>query len=74
MISIKQSEKEIQFLINIRKERNNDYYQIFERLKIAFWNKVTVRINQKLSSIFTGAQCKDKFKSLVYDYKVSKNQ
>ena len=46
---------------------------MFGRSKVAFWNEVAIRINQDLGSIFTGAQCKDKFKSLVYDYKVSKN-
>ena len=46
---------------------------MFERSKVAFWNEVAVRINQKLGLIFTGIQYKDKFKSLVHNCKVSKN-
>ena len=46
---------------------------MFERSKVAFWNEIAVKINQELDLIFTEAQCKDKFKSLVHNCKVSKN-
>jgi len=38
--AIEWSESEIRALIDIRKRRNEDYYRIFGRSKVQFWNEV----------------------------------
>ena len=71
-LAIEWSESEIRTLIDIRKKRNEDYYRIFGRSKVQFWNEVAGEIYEALESEFTGIQCREKFKHVVRDYEVSK--
>ena len=70
--AIEWSESEIRALIDIRKRRNEDYYRIFGRSKVQFWNEVAGEIYKALGSEFTGIQCREKFKHVVRDCEVSK--
>ena len=70
--TIEWSEEEMQLLINLRKERNEDYWRRFGRSKVPFWNKIAAKIQEDLGMAFTGVQVQDKFKSMVKDCKVSK--
>ena len=70
--AIEWSESEIHALIDIRKKRNEDYYRIFGRSKIQFWNEVAKEIYEELESKFTGIQCREKFKHVIREYEVSK--
>ena len=72
MLIIEWSEQEIRALIDERKRRNNDYYRTFSRSKVQFWNEVAVKIKENTESDFTGIQCREKFKNLIKDCKVSK--
>ena len=72
MLTIEWSEQEIRALIDERKRRNNDYYRTFGRSKVQFWNEVAVKIKENTESDFTGIQCREKFKNLIKDCKVSK--
>lgn len=69
---IEWSEDEIRALINERRRRNEDYHRMFGRSKIPFWNEVAEKVKEDTGTDFTGIQCKEKFKSLVRDCKVSK--
>ncbi len=70
--TIEWSEREMQLLIDLRKERNVDYWRRFGRSKVPFWNEIATKIEEDLGTKFTGVQCKDKFKGMVKDCKVSK--
>jgi len=59
-------------LIDLRKEKNIDYWKRFDRSKILFWNEIAMKIKENLKMMFTNIQYKDKFKRMVKDYKVSK--
>jgi hypothetical protein len=72
MLTIEWSEQEIRALIDERRRRNTDYYRIFGRSKVQFWNEVAAKIKEDTESDFTGIQCKEKFKNLIKDCKVSK--
>ena len=41
--TIEWSEEEMQLLINLRKERNEDYWRRFERSKVPFWNEIAAK-------------------------------
>ena len=62
----------MQLLIDLRKERNVDYWRRFGRLKILFWNEIATKIKEDLGMKFIGVQYKDKFKGMVKDCKISK--
>ena len=70
--TIEWSEEEMQLLINLRKERNEDYWKRFGRSKVPFWNEIAAKIQEDLSMTFTGVQVQDKFKGMVKECKVSK--
>ena len=70
--TIEWSEREMQLLIDLRKKRNVDYWRRFGRSKVLFWNEIATKIEEDLETKFTGVQCKDKFKGMVKDCKVSK--
>ena len=70
--TIEWSEEEMQLLINLRKERNTEYWRAFGRSKVAFWNRIAEKIQEELGTVFTGAQAREKFKGMVSDCKVSK--
>ena len=70
--AIEWSESEIRALIDIRKKRNEDYYRIFGRSKVQFWNEVAEEIYEVLRSKFTGIQYREKFKHVFRECEVSK--
>ena len=41
--TIEWSEEEMQLLINLRKERNEDYWRRFGRSKVPFWNEIAAK-------------------------------
>jgi len=68
--TIEWSEEEMQLLINLRKERNEDYWRRFGRSKVPFWNKIAAKIQQDLGTPITGVQVQNKFKEMVKECKV----
>ena len=70
--TIEWSEEEMQLLINLRRERNNDYWRRFGRSKILFWNEIAVQIEIDLRTTFTGLQVREKFKGMIKDCNISK--
>jgi hypothetical protein len=64
-------EREMQLLINLRKDRNEDYWRRFGRSKVPFWNEVATKIQEDFGTVFTGVQAQEKFKGMVKDCKVS---
>ena len=66
------NEQELRLLIDQRKNRNAEYYQIIGRSRVDFWNSVARRINRVSSgSNFTGIQCRRRFENFVTSYNVS---
>jgi Iap family predicted aminopeptidase len=66
------NEQTIRFLINQRKHRNREYYQIIGRSRKDYWASIARRINREANTQFTGCQCRRKFHKLVSQYYVSK--
>ena len=66
------NEHTIRLLINQRKHRNREYYQIIGRSRTSYWESIARRINREAGSNFTGRQCNRKFNNLVSHYYVSK--
>ena len=54
--TIEWSEEEMQFLINLRRDRNEDYWRRFGRSKVLFWNEIAAKIQEDLGTAFTGMQ------------------
>ena len=69
---IEWSKEEMQLLINLRKERNEDYWRRFGRSKLPFWNEIAEKIEEDLGTKFTGLQVREKFKGMVKECNVSK--
>ena len=65
-------EDEMQCLIDLRKERNNDYWRRFGRSKVPFQNEIVKQIEINLGTTFTGIQTRKKFKGMIKDCKISK--
>ena len=55
-------EEEMQLLINLRREKNEDYWRRFSRSKLPFWNEIATQIKEDLETAFTDMQARDKFK------------
>jgi hypothetical protein len=70
--TIEWSEEEMQLLIDLRREKNEDYWRRFGRSKLPFWNEIAAQIEVNLETAFTGVQARDKFKGMIKDFKVSK--
>jgi hypothetical protein len=70
--TIEWSEEEMQLLIDLRREKNEDYWRRFSRSKLPFWNEIVAQIEVNLETVFTGVQARDKFKGMIKDCKVSK--
>jgi hypothetical protein len=70
--TIEWSEDEMQRLIDLRKERNDDYWRRFGRSKVPFWNEIAEQIETDLGTTFTGIQAREKFKGMMKDCNVSK--
>ena len=69
---IEWSEQEIRALVDERKRRNAEYHRMIGRSKVTFWNDVAEQIKEDTGTNFTGIQCREKFKNVVKDCKVSK--
>ena len=54
--TIEWSEEEMRLLINLRRDRNEDYWRRFGRSKVPFWNKIAAKIEEDLGTRFTGVQ------------------
>jgi hypothetical protein len=70
--TIEWSEEEMQLLIDLRREKNEDYWRRFGRSKLLFWNEIAAQIEVNLETAFTGVQVRDKFKGMIKNCKVSK--
>ena len=70
--TIEWSEEEMRLLINLRRDRNEDYWRRFGRSKVPFWNEIAAKIEEDLGTTFTSVQVRKKFKGMVKDCKVSK--
>ena len=70
--TIEQSDEEMQYLIDLRRERNDDYWRRFGRSKLPFWNEIVAQIQERFTTAFNGLQAREKFKGMVRDCKVSK--
>ena len=62
----------MQYLIDLKRKRNNDYQRRFGRSKLTFWNDIAALIQKKFTTAFNGLQVREKFKGMVRDCKVSK--
>jgi hypothetical protein len=71
-ITIEWSEEEMQRLIDLRRNKNEDYWRRFGRSKVPFWNELAATIQEEFGTPFTGVQVREKFKGMVKDCKVSK--
>jgi len=47
-------EEEMQLLIDLRRNRNNNYWKRFSRSKIPFWEEIVMKIQEDLGTAFTG--------------------
>ena len=65
-------DEEMQYLIDLRRERNDDYWRRFRRSKLPFWNEIAAQIQERFTTAFNGLQAREKFKGMVRDCKVSK--
>ena len=72
LTTIEWSDEEIKLLINLRRERNEDYWRRFRRSKLPFWNEIAATIQERFTTAFNGLQAREKFKGMVKDCKVSK--
>ena len=51
--TIEWSEEEMRLLINLRRDRNEDYWRRFGRSKVPFWNEIAAKIEEDLGTRFT---------------------
>ena len=65
-------DEEMKLLINLRRERNENYWRRFGRSKLPFWNEIAATIQERFTTAFNGLQVREKFKGMVKDCKVSK--
>ena len=66
------TDAQIRFLINERRNNNNEYHNLVCTGKMNFWKGVAVKINREFGTRYSGKQSKEKFQSLVRAYNVSK--
>ena len=71
-LTIEWSEVEIRTLVDKRRRWNGDYYRIFGRSKVGFWNEVAEKVKEETGISFIRIQCKEKFKNMIKKCKVSK--
>src|SRR5436853_2718173 len=68
------NERTIRLLINQRKYRNREYYEIIGCSRRNYWKSIARRINREAGTNFTENKCKRKFNNLVSHYYVSKHK
>lgn len=61
----------VRFLIDERKNRNDEFHINSGKSKVDFWNEVAAKINYRFKTLYTSKQCSEKFQNLVRDYRVS---
>ena len=66
------SNEEMQLLIDLRRERNEDYWRRFGRSNLPFWKEIAAQIEEEFGTAFTGLQARDKFNGMVRECKVNK--
>jgi hypothetical protein len=68
------SDPEVRLLIDERRQRNVEYWEIAGCSKVPFWMSVAAKINSNFRSTYTAEQCKEKFQNLIREHKVGKLQ
>ncbi|GES88544.1 hypothetical protein GLOIN_2v1874283 [Rhizophagus clarus] len=63
------NDPKIRLLIQERRNRNKEYWNIAGCSKVSFWMSVAVKINSNFRSTYTAEQCKEKFQNLVKENK-----
>ncbi|GBC07406.1 hypothetical protein RclHR1_07440011 [Rhizophagus clarus] len=64
------NDPKIRLLIQERRNRNKEYWNIAGCSKVSFWMSVAVKINSNFRSTYTAEQCKEKFQNLVKENKL----
>ncbi|GES90937.1 hypothetical protein GLOIN_2v1874283 [Rhizophagus clarus] len=64
------NDPEIRLLIQERRNRNEEYWNIAGCSKVSFWMSVASKINSNFRSTYTAEQCKEKFQNLVRENKL----
>ncbi|CAG8611176.1 14427_t:CDS:2 [Cetraspora pellucida] len=62
------TDDQLRLLIDERKNRNADYYNISGNSRVNFWNSIANTINERFGTTYTGHQCNNRFQNLVRDY------
>ena len=44
----------MRLLINLRRDKNEDYWRRFGKSKVLFWNEIAAKIQEDLGTAFTG--------------------
>lgn len=61
---------QINLLIEERRSRNEEYWNITGNSRTSFWDSVASKINIEFQCSYTGQQCKEKFQNLVREHMV----
>ena len=71
-MSLEWNEEETRFLIDERKNGNEEYHQTPKRNKRIFWEEIANRLNQiHNTNYFTREGCNKKFLTLTWAYYIS---
>jgi len=63
--TIEWSEEEMRLLINLRRDRNEDYWRRFGRSKVPFWNEIAAKIEEDLGTRFTAGKSLKEWSRIV---------
>ncbi|EXX53382.1 uncharacterized protein OCT59_010857 [Rhizophagus irregularis] len=63
------TDRQLQVLINKRKNENDNFHELSGNMKHNFWKGLASKINLEFRTTYTGRQCKEKFNGLVRAYK-----
>jgi hypothetical protein len=66
------NDPEIRLLIDERRNRNVEYWEMAGCSKVTFWMSVAGIINSKFRKSYTAQQYKEKFQNLVREHQVRK--
>ncbi|GBC23978.2 hypothetical protein GLOIN_2v1874283 [Rhizophagus irregularis DAOM 181602=DAOM 197198] len=58
------TDRQLQVLINERKNENDNFYELSGNMKHNFWKGLASKINLEFGTTYTGRQCKEKFNGL----------
>ena len=70
------TDRESDYLIRQRRHRNDKFHNILGRSRARFWDSVARRVNRhfhlrRRRRRYTGRQCKQKWRNMLRDYRVS---